>query len=102
MLDDPYDGVSAIIKNATAEAAVLTLQLDGWSDINCASIVNVALYAGRPVVLKSTDPGINRHDAKFIADAVLQTVHGLGNDAIKVRTVITDQPTVMTAAWKFI
>jgi hypothetical protein len=75
------------------------MQLDGWSDINRASIINVALYAGRPIFLKSIDPGINRHDAKLICETVITAIDGLGEAKHKVKAIVTDQPTVMTAAW---
>jgi len=67
-----------------------------------ASIVNIALW--RPVILKSIDPGISRHDAKFIVDLIIDTIESeepsIGNIEDEVRAVVTDQPSVITSAWK--
>jgi hypothetical protein len=102
LLDDTYVSVNTTVQEALTKALALTMQLDGWSDINRASIINVALYAGSPIFLKSIDPGINRHDAKLICETVITAIDGLGEAKHKVKAIVTDQPTVMTAAWKLI
>ena len=101
LLDKAFADIGDTIQQATSKAPSLTLQVDGWSDINRSSIVNVAMYAGRPVFLKSVDPGMERHDAKFIASTIVQAMESVPNvDEKKFGAVVTDQPSVMTAAWK--
>jgi len=46
-----------------------------WSDVNRASLIYVALYADRPIFLKSADPGTQRHDAQFIANTTLDVIN---------------------------
>lgn len=74
LLDDTFASVNDVEKEAVSQVPAMTLQLDGWTDINRASLVNVGLYAGRPVFLKSVDQGVRRHDAKFIANTVIETI----------------------------
>jgi len=101
LLDKAFTGAGDIIEQAVSNAPALTLQVDGWSDINRASIVNVAMYAGRPLFLKSIDPGMQRHDARFIANTIVEAMESVPNvDERKFGAVVTDQPSVMTAAWK--
>jgi len=105
LLDETYSGVSKEIKETMAKATSFTLQLDGWSDVNSASLINVAVYAGQPIFLQSIDPGIQRHDANFIKDTVLGVIDAqieAGVSADKFRAVVTDQPTVMTSAWQLL
>ena len=99
--------VDKVVAQAIQEAPNVTIQLDGWSDINRHSLINVAAYACRPIFLKSIDPGAQRHDAPFIADQILQVINNNNNEIPYVnksqfRSVVTDQPSVMKAAWNLV
>jgi len=81
--------------------------------------VNVAIYAGIPIFVKSLQPGALRHDSDFMAKTITDVIEktpslfsaidsGLGDaadnldDVIeqhKFHSVVTDQPSVMTSAW---
>jgi len=69
--------------------------------VNHTSLINVAMYAGWPIFLKSIDPGMQRHDSEYIASTILDVINEQPEDCkAKIRTVITDQPSVMKAAWE--
>lgn len=105
LLDEACGRVSEAKKEAMTEAMSLTLQLDGWSDVNNASLVNIAVYADQPIFLESINPGIQRHDANFIKEAILGVIDAqsqCGVRAGKFYAVVTDQPSVMTSAWKLL
>jgi len=57
--------------NTIDKAINLTLIVDGWTDVNHASLVNVAVFAGSPMFLKSVAPAANRHNAEFIVKTIL-------------------------------
>lgn len=63
LLDAASERVQSQISDAMMKSPILTLQLDGWSDVNRASVVNVAVYAGQPIFKKSIHPGLDRHDS---------------------------------------
>ena len=70
--------------------------------------MNISVYADRPIFLKSIKPGVERHNAAYIAQTIFEAMeHGSGNDGINIserhfRSIVTDQPTVMTAAWRIV
>jgi hypothetical protein len=98
LLDRTELEVKHYISEAIERAPNLSLQLDGWSDVNRSSLINVALYAGQPIFLKSVEPGAQRHDADFIAKTIVDCIQ-TQPEPEKVRSVVTDQPSVMKAAW---
>lgn len=99
LLSKTVTKVEGLISDAINKSVAVTIKLDGWSDINRESIVNVALHAGRPIFLKSINPGIQRHDAHFICDTIINVVESQDpGQHHKFKAVITDQPSVMTAA----
>lgn len=123
LLDTISDQVDKENSRIIDKGINLTVLVDGCTDVNNASLVNVAVFAGSPIFLKSVAPGANRHDAELIAKTILdviektpadfntvtnkskgrdgdQTVHYV--DERKFRSVVTDQPAVMTAAWRMI
>jgi len=103
LLDSTERKVDALISEAMKNATNLTLQLDGWSDVNRVSLINVAMYAGKPIFLKSVEPGLQRHDAEYISSTIIDIVNSQTDDnKRKVRSVVTDQPSVMKAAWKIV
>lgn len=57
LLDTTIEKVKKTISDAIDRAVNITVQIDGWSDVNRSSFLNVALYTGRPIFLKSIDPG---------------------------------------------
>ena len=99
LLDTTESEVNHSISEAIERAPNISLQLDGWSDVNRSCLINVALYAGRPIFFQSVEPGAQRHDANFIASTIVQCINSQPNPKM-VRSVVTDQPSVMTAAWK--
>jgi hypothetical protein len=109
LLDQTAAKVNRMVEQAIVDTANITVQADGWSDVNRKSVINIALYAGRPIFHSSVDPGAQRHNAEFIANTILNVVNGncelSGQSAIdkyKFRSVVTDQPSVMRAAWDII
>jgi len=102
----------------------LAVMLDGWTDVNNKALVNVAVYADVPIFAKSLDPGPQRHNAEFIAESIIEVIEKTplapagvsleadadGNDPKQVsfvderkfRSVVTNQPAVMTAAWRIV
>ena len=123
LLDTISDQVDKENSTIIDKGINLTVLVDGWTDVTNASLVNVAVFAGSPIFLKSIAPGANRHDAELIAKTILDVIEktpadlktvtnkSKGQDDIqtvqyvderKFRSVVTDQPAVMTAAWKII
>jgi len=103
LLDSTERKVDALISDAMKNATNLTLQLDGWSDVNRVSLINVAMYAGKPIFLKSVEPGLQRHDAEYISSTIIDIVNSQTDEnKRKIRSVVTDQPSVMKAAWKIV
>ena len=96
LLEVTASKVDKIVGDALSTAPNITIQVDGWSDINRTSLVNAAVFTGRPVFLKSIDPGAQRHDTDFITKTILDVVGGNK----KYRSVVTDQPSVMTSVWQ--
>jgi len=105
-LDATGAKVDQKLSEVIQSARNVTVQVDGWSDINRASLVNIALYADRPIFLKSINPGVQRHDAKYVAQTILDVINNKcsdeGVDRQKFRSVVTDQPSVMQAAWDIV
>jgi len=111
LLDATSAEVDQIVRDAIHNAPSVTLQLDGWSDVNRTSLVNIALYTGRPIFLKSIDAGVQRHDAQFIAQTMLDVINNkcdsqesplLQGVDMKCKAVETDQPSVMQLVWDIV
>ena len=74
LLDDTTSQIQEINGGLLAKASNLTVMLDGWTDVNNTSLVNVAIYAGVPLFVKSIQPGPQSHDAEFIANAIIERI----------------------------
>ena len=93
------DGWSDISRGAMLNVA-LYIMIDGWSDISRGAVLNVALYTGISIFLKSVPPSADRHDADMIADVICSVIDSSGKVRDKVKAVVTDNAAVMIAAWR--
>lgn len=83
-----------------AEAAHLTLNIDGWSDQCGRSLYeyNIITDSRRAVVLSLIDISNHHHTAEFLVqklESVLARVSTTINITPKIRAIVTDNPTVM-------
>ena len=74
LLEDAHNSVMIQIRDTLEPALAIVVQVDGWSDTNRTSVVNIALYAGRPVFWKSVNPGTNEEDSDFITSIILDVI----------------------------
>lgn len=106
LLNNTIAKVDKIVEKATANTPNITVQADGWSDVNPKSLASIALYAGRPIFHSSVDPGAQRHNAKFFANTIMNVVlnerSASAVDKHMYHSLVTDQPLVMRAAWEII
>jgi hypothetical protein len=83
-----------------AEAAHLTLNLDGWSDQCRRSLYeyNVITDSRRAIVLSLADVSSSSHTADFLVDkleSVLARISTNINITSKIRAIVTDNPNTM-------
>jgi len=100
----PEANIIVLNNNTMAKAASVTIQLDGWSDVNTThtiytSLINVVIYAGYPLLWKSIYPGATRHTGEYIAGIICEAIDTAELGA-KIQAVVIDNPSLMKAAWR--
>ena len=72
-------------ENKLKNADVITLVLDGWTNVRNESIVNVIACIPQPIFLKSLPTGANRHTAENMFKLIEPTIDELGKPLERYR-----------------
>ncbi|XP_043471438.1 uncharacterized protein LOC122504404 [Leptopilina heterotoma] len=62
-----------------AEASVVGIQCDGWSNRRNESIINVIVTTPEPVFYETYDTKDDSHTGEYMTDLILQVVDKIGN-----------------------
>jgi len=104
LLDKTEADITVLNSNTMAKAASVTLQLDGWSDVNGTSLINVAIYAGYPIFWKTINPGIpgaTGHIGEYIAGIICEAID-TAEFRSKIKYMVTPNPSTMKVAWRIV
>jgi len=89
---------------AVQTAEVVSLSVDGWTNVRKEEIIHVVVYAPRPLLWKSITVDVDTCDAEYIATKVLDCVREIESVAPKttVCSLITDNAANMKKAWRLV
>lgn len=100
LLDQNYSTEAEKLNNLLRSSINLTLISDGWTNVNGEHIVNYSVKAPghKPLFKCSANTSGIIQDAKAISEAICKVLEELGSE--KFCSVVTDNASVMRAAWK--
>lgn len=100
LLDKSYTNEAAKLHNLLEHSTNLTLISDGWTNVNGEHIVNYSVKApgNKPLFKSSENTSGIVQTGKAIAEAICKVLEELGPE--KFSCVVTDNASVMRAAWK--
>ncbi|KAF2885607.1 hypothetical protein ILUMI_20549 [Ignelater luminosus] len=97
LLQNVYNNVQLQVQNSLANAYVVGIQCDGWSNIRNASIINFIVTTPQPVFYKTVSTEEHRHTGQYVAEQIEAVFTDIGIN--KVIACCTDNAANMKKAW---
>ncbi|KAF2882508.1 hypothetical protein ILUMI_23669 [Ignelater luminosus] len=92
-----YNNVQLQVQNSLANAYVVGIQCDGWSNIRNDSIINFIVTTPQPVFYKTVSTEEHRHTGQYVAEQIEAVFTDIGIN--KVIACCTDNAANMKKAW---
>ncbi|KAF2880765.1 hypothetical protein ILUMI_25393, partial [Ignelater luminosus] len=70
LLQNMYNNVQLQVQNSLANAYVVGIQCDGWSNIRNDSIINFIVTTPQPVFYKTVSTEEHRHTGRYVAEQI--------------------------------
>ncbi|KAF2905884.1 hypothetical protein ILUMI_00296 [Ignelater luminosus] len=97
LLQNVHNNVQLQVQNSLANAYVVGIQCDGWSNIRNDSIINFIVTTPQPVFYKTVSTEEHRHAGQFVAEQIEAVFTDIGIN--KVIACCTDNAANMKKAW---
>lgn len=100
LLNKEYDVIKKTIDEKISSSNTIVIMLDGWTDINGISLINVVLGIPDIIFFRAIDSKTESHTGEYIFKVISDVIEEVG--PLKVQAVVTDNAASMKLSLKLL
>lgn len=100
LLNNEYNCIQEKMAEMIANAKIVGIQIDGWTNIRREPIINVIITTPEPILYDVIESKTIRHESEYLSQIIINVMDKVGVD--KIFSIVTDNVSNMRAAWNIL